>query len=196
MTQKMTSKDAKIRFYDSTATPYYLEFDLDPGDITFPLGTPLTEETLILNRGNMDANAHYIEGSDAPMMAPVPVSFSIVVTDQAQTTNILNWLAAMNDALATQVNSHTLETCEGDSQRDGATANPAFADANKSSCELEYLLTMAGTDLGWLYTAVRYDLDKQTFAESEDGIILTLNGMCYGTITRITSFTTGASIEA
>ena len=196
MTQKMTSKDAKIRFYDSTATPYYLELDLDPGDITFPLGTPLTEEMLILNRGNMDANAHYIEGPDAPMMAAVPVSFSIVVTDQAQTTNILNWLAAMNDALATQVNSHTLATCEGDSQRDGATANPAFADANKSLCSIEYLLTMAGTDLGWKLMEVWVPMDQQSLSEAEDGVTISLSGMIYGTITRITSFTAGTDVEA
>ena len=196
MTQKMTSKDAKLRWYDGTATPYYLEFDLDSGDFNGPIGTPLTEEILVLDRGNMNANAIYMESSDAPMMAPVPVTFSVMVTDSTLFTYILDWLDAMNDALATTVNAHTLVSTEQDSQRDGATNNPVFADANKSTCNIEYLLTMTGTDLGWKYIDVRYDRDKQPFAESEDGIILTCNGMCYGTITRLTSFTAGTSIEA
>ena len=196
MTQKMTSKDAKLRWYDSAATPYYLEFDLDSGDFNAPIGTPLTEEILVLDRGNMNANAIYMESSDAPMMAPVPVTFSVMVTDSTLFTYILDWLQALNDTFTSTPNSKTLETTETDTQRDGATANPAFADSKKATCELEYLITMAGTDLGWKYGAVRYDMDKQTFAESEDGIILTCNGMCYGTITRITGFTAGTSIEA
>lgn len=191
-----TLQNAKIRFYDSTATPYYLEVDLDPGDFTGPLGAPLCEEILELDRGNMNANALYRKGDDVALMAPVPISFSFRLTDSAQTLNLRNWLRAMNDALATQVNAHTLESTETDTQRNGATANPAFADSNKSTCNIEYLITMSGTDVGLKYAGVWLPINEQKLSEGADAITLAISGMVYGTITDITGFTAGTDVEA
>ena len=190
-----TLQNAKIRFYDSTATPFYLEVDLDPGDFTGPLGAPLCEEILELDRGNMNANALYRKGDDVALMAPVPISFSIRLTDSAQTLNIRNWLRAMNDALATQVNSHTLESTEADTQRNGANNNPAFADSNKSTCNIEYLITMTGTDMGIKYAGVWLPINEQKLSEGADAITLAISAMVYGTITDITAFTSGTDVE-
>lgn len=192
---KNTKQNAKIRLYDGAETPYYLELDLDPGDLSGPAGAPLTEEILVLDRGNMTADAHYIEGPDDKLMEPVPVTFSAVITDAAQTVYLLDWLAAMNDNLATTVNGNTLTSTIGDSQRNGAVNNPAFADANKEVCNIEYLITMSGADLGWKYMEVRFPMDQIQISEGDDAITVSLNGMCYGTITRLTGFTAGTSVE-
>ena len=61
---KFTNRKGKLRLYDGTGTPFYLELDFDVGDFSGPLGIPKTEEILVLNRGQSDADAHYIEGSD------------------------------------------------------------------------------------------------------------------------------------
>lgn len=192
---KNTKQNAKIRLYDGAETPYYLELDLDPGDLSGPAGAPLTEEILVLDRGNMTADAHYIEGPDDKLMEPVPVTFSAIITDAAQTVYLLDWLAAMNDNLATTVNGNTLTSTIGDSQRNGAVNNPAFADANKEVCNIEYLITMSGADLGWKYMEVRFPMDQIQISEGDDAITVSLNGMCYGTITRLTGFTAGTSVE-
>ena len=193
---KTTHKDAKIRLYDSTATPLYLELDFDVGNFTGPIGTPKTEELLQLDRGKATSDMHYIEGPDNAMMTPVPVSFGYFLQNVVQQTYLIHWLTAMNDGLTQTVNSHTLETTETDSQRDGSNANPAFADSNKSTCEVEWLSDTGGTDFGWKYTGVLFLLDQQTFTEAESDITLTLNGLCYGTITALTEFTSGTSVEA
>ncbi len=192
-----TLQNAKIRFYDSTATPLYLEFDLDPGDFTGPFGAPLTEEILELDRGNMNANALYRQGNDEALMAPVPITFTIRLTDSAQTVNIKNWIRAMNNGGSTTVgaDSHTLETTAIDSNRDGATANPAPADSNKLQCIIEYLITMTGTDLGFKYEGIWLPADQQQISEAEDSITIAINAMCYGTITDITGFTSGTDVE-
>jgi hypothetical protein len=155
----------------------------------------LTEEILELDRENFTSDAHYREGSDEKMMAPVPITFSTVITDQAQTVYLLDWLAAMNDALATQVNSNTLVSTEADSQRDGATNNAVFADSNKSTFDILWLITMSGTDLGMQYMECRVDMDQVQIAEADDGITISINAMCYGTITRITGFPAGTDVE-
>jgi len=192
---KITERDAKVRFYDSTATPFYLELDFD-GDYSGPIGQPLNEEILILNRGTMDALAHYIKGSDEALLAPLDVSFKVFARNDDQFKNILDWIAAMNDALATQVNSNALESTKGDTQRDGATANPAFADTNKSTFNIEYLMEMGGTDLGFKLAEVWVPAAEQVLGESGEEIALPITGKIYGTITRITEFTAGTDVEA
>ena len=193
---KVTAYNAKIRLYDSTATPLYLELDFDVGNFSGPIGTPRNEEKLVLNRGVAGTGMHYVKGDDYKVMEPVPVSFGYFLQDVVQQTYLYHWLLAMNDGLTQTVNSHTLESTEADSQRDGSTANPVFADTNKSTCEIEWLSNTGGTDFGWKYAGVYFPLDQQTFAEAESDITLTLNGMCYGTITAITAFTSGTSVEA
>lgn len=193
---KLTQRKAKIRIYDGTGTPWYLELDLDVGDFNGPIGQPLTEEILVLDRGTMNANAHYIEGADDKVLEPVALSFSVMVRDDQQTINILDWLKAGQDGGSTQVNSNTVATTKQDTQRDGATNNPAFADSLKLTFSVEYLMETGGTDLGFKYNEVYFPLDQQQLSEAEDGITLALNGQCYGTITRITSFTSGTDVEA
>jgi len=191
-----TSKVARIRLYDSAVTPYYLGFTLDPGDFSAPIGVPRQEEILKLDRGNYNASAHYIITSDAALMAPVPVSWSFPVTDAAKTTNILAWIKAMNDGLSTQCNSHTLETTEVDSQRNGSVANAVFADSNKSTCILEYFIDMAGTDVGWQYNGLWIPESECGLSEGEEGTIISVSAQCYGTITQLTTFTAGTDVEA
>lgn len=191
-----TLKEARIRLYDSTATPLYLQFTLDPGDFTAPIGVPRQEELLKLDRNNYNASAHYIITSDAALMAPVPVSWSFPVTDAAKTTNILAWIKAMNDGLSTQVNSNTLETTETDSQRNGSVANAVFADSNKSTCIVEYVIEIGGTDLGWKYEGVWIPESECQLAEGEEETIISVSAMCYGTITQLTGFTSGTDVEA
>jgi len=193
---KVTQRGAKIRLYDSTSTPIYLELDFDLGNFTGPIGTPKTEELLQLDRGSATSDMHYIEGPDTPMMEPVPVTFGYFLQNVTQQTYLIHWLTAMNDGLSQTVNSKSLESTESDTNRDGTNANPAFADSNKSTCDVEWLSDTGGTDFGWRYNGVLFLLDQQTFAEAESDITLSLNGMCYGTITALTGFTEGTSAEA
>ncbi len=193
---KLTSRKAKIRLYDGTATPFYLELDLDLADFNGPLGNPRPEEQLVLNRGTMDANAHYVKGSDDKLMEPQAVTFSVFVRDDEQTVYLLDWLKAGQDGGVTTVHAQTVATTKQDTQRDGATNNPAFADASKLAFNVEYLMECGATDLGLKYAECFFPLDQVQLSEAEDGIKVSLNGLCYGTITRITAFTAGTSVEA
>jgi hypothetical protein len=193
---KLTSRKGKLRLYDGTGTPFYLEIDLDLGDFNAPIGTPLQEEILVLDRGVMSADAHYIKGPDDKLMEPVPISFGVWVRDDTQFGYLQDWLEAGQNAGATTVNSNTVTTTKQDTQRDGANNNPAFADTNKLCSNVEYLMECGGTDRGVKYAEVFFPLDQQNLSEAEDGNKLTLSGMCYGTVTRITAFTAGTSVEA
>ena len=192
---KTTMKDAKIRLYDSTDPAFYLELDFDVGNFTGPIGTPRPEELLQLDRGKASSDMHYINGPDNPMMEPVPVTFGYFLQNVVQQTYLIHWLTAMNDGLTQTVNDNTLTSTHADSQRDGSNNNPAFADSNKSTCDVCWLSNTSGTDFGWRYNGVLFLISEQTFAEAESDITLSLNGKCYGTITAITEFPDGTSVE-
>lgn len=200
---KFTNKKGKLRWYDGTATPYFLEIDFDAGDFSGLLGQPKTEEILVLDRNNMTADAHYIEGGDDRIMEPVALTFSALVVDKTQCGYLLDWLEQMSNGdsaspvqSAGTVNSNTLTSTKEDTQRDGSNNNPAFRDGTKMCSNWEYKLD-GSTDICWHYNEIFCELSEQNLSEGEDGITISLNGLCYGTIpSRDTAFTAGTSIEA
>ncbi|MCK9326040.1 MAG: hypothetical protein M0P69_11170 [Bacteroidales bacterium] len=198
---KFTNKQGKIRLYDGSTTPFYLEIDFDAGDFSGPMGIPKTEETLVLDRGNMTADAHYVEGSVTKVMEPVAVSFTGAVTDDTQSGLLLDWMEQLSNGDSASpvkssgtVNSNTLTSTQGDTQRDGVNGNPLFADGTKMTCNIEYRLDST-TDIVFHYNEVLFPLDGLSISEAEDGVTIAFAGLCYGTITRDTAFTAGTSVE-
>ena len=199
---KFTMKNGRIRFYDSAATPYYLELKLDAGDGSWPTGRGRPEENLVLDRGNINAQMHYIEGMDDPIMEPLPFTLTATIRDDANTGYFLTWLEqAQNGDSASPVqssatvNGHTLTSTKGDTQNDGANDNPQFADGKKMAFNLEILYDGA-TDILWNLGEVFFPLDEQSITEGEDGVNLALSGQIYGTITRAAAFTAGTDVTA
>jgi len=191
---KFTNRKGKLRLYDGTGSAFYLELDFDVGDFSGPMGIPKTEEILILDRNQATADMHYIEGGDDKVMAPFPLTFSAFVVDKTQCKYLLDWIDVMNGGLSAKVNSNILVTTEQDTQRDGSNNNPAFADATKLLCNVEYRLD-GGTDISWAYKEVWFPADEQSISEAEDGVTLSLNGQCYGTVTRGSAWSSGSTVE-
>jgi len=190
---KFTNRKGKLRLVDGTAsTPFYLELDFDLGDFSGPMGAPKTEEILVLDRGQASADMHYIEGSDEPLMAPVPITFSAFIVDKTQSIYLIDWIDVMNGGLSATINSNTIVTTAEDTQRDGSNNNPAFVDSGKLLCNVEYKLD-GGTDRCWHYNEIWLPADQQQISEAEDGVTIALNGQCYGTIVRDTAFTAAAT---
>jgi hypothetical protein len=188
---KFTKRRGILRLYDGTGTPFYLRIKFD-GDTAFPLGVPSTEEVLVMDRGVMTADAHYIQGGDDKVMEPGEFTFSTIVEDTTITTYLLAWLRGET------VNSHTIVTTKGTTARVGAITNPGFADTSKKAfnCEILWDASSAGTDLGYKVTEVYFDLAEQKIQEGDDGVTLSLNGKIYGSITAIAAFTAGTDVTA
>lgn len=195
MTVSFTNRSGKMRLYDGAGTPYYLELDFDAGDFSGPLGIPRPEEILKLNRGKSDADAHYILGGDDKVMEPMELSFSAMLTDLAVSGYLSDWLRAMSDAATTKVNLNTIATTKEDSQRDGATNSPPFADAVKLACNVE--IVWDGTpDWGLKYMEVYFPLEQAALSEGDDALTMAITGFIYGTVTEIAAFTAGTDITA
>ena len=186
---KFTNRKGKIRLYDGTTGvngPYYLELKFDLGDFSGPIGVSETEEILVLDRGVMTSDAHYIEGGDDKVMEPNELSLSALLEDTSITENLLDWIEGNT------VNDKTIVDTKGTSIRKNVT-NPIFADANKRCSNLEYKLDGAA-DLVWKYLEVHFPIAEQSISESDDGVTIALKGKCYGLISRATAWTAGQSI--
>ena len=198
---KVTSKNGKIRLIDGTATPIYLEIDFDTGEFNGPMGTPKVEEILVLDRGDITADFHYIEGSDEKRMAPVTITFSAFVVDKTQCGYLLNWLAECSNGdsasppqATNAINANTLTSTKEDTKRDGTNFNPAFRDGTKLASNVDFKMDMS-TDVIFHYNEVWFPLDEQMIAEAEDGTRISLTGYVYGTITTDATFGGTTNIE-
>ena len=186
---KFTNRKGKIRLYDGTTGgygPYYLELKFDLGDFSGPIGVSETEEILVLDRGVMTSDAHYIEGGDDKVMEPNELSFSALLEDTSITENLLDWIEGNT------VNDKTIVDTKGTSIRKNVT-NPTFADSGKRCSNLEYKLDGAA-DLVWKYLEVHFPIAEQSISESDDGVTIALKGKCYGLISRDTAWTAGQSV--
>jgi len=165
--------------------------------MTAPLNRARTEETMIVHRGRgATATAHYISGPDTPITDPLDLSFSARIPNVAADWNRLRDALSNPDMDGTwDVDGDTWVTTKGDFTLTGGAAttftDPAFEDAAKYCVNVEVLWTRGGVGLGFKYGAVWFPPDQQSIAESEDGVVLSLTGLIYGTITAITSFTGG-----
>lgn len=187
---KVTSKQGKLRLVDGTATPIYLEIDFDEGNFSGPMGAPKVEEILVIDRGKMSADAHYIEGSDEKLMGALTLTFSFFIVDKTQVGYLMDWLdecsngdSASPPQATNAINANTLTSTKQDTQRDGSNNNPAFKDGTKLCSNLDIKFDMS-TDIVYHYNEVWFPLDEQIIAEGEDGTRISLTGYIYGTITR------------
>ena len=157
-------------------------------DFDGPLGRPLTEEQLVLNRGKMDSDAHYVKGPDDVLFEPLPVSFSCILDDTANTGEVIAALQCGNPGSTNWTSTGT--STKGDTMNDGVTANPAFADTNKKCVNVQMVWENATNmkAVGVAYYETYFALDGIKISESADGVILACNGSVYGVIETIYGF--------
>ncbi|MBU2685714.1 MAG: hypothetical protein KKF27_20925 [Gammaproteobacteria bacterium] len=187
-------KDGELRLFDFglSGTTYYLEILFSEMDFAGPTARPRTEETLIMDRGNFDSNAHYIEGNDEPRYAPLAVSFSCKLADTVNSQIVSDWIGGVSPigyANAAVSGTTSLRSCKGKTTIDGNTL-PNFKDATKQTFFLEVLWS-GDNDIGLKYNEIYFPPGEQSIAESADGLTLSGNAQVYGDVTRITGFTAG-----
>lgn len=191
-----TALDGALRLYDGTATPYYVQVKFDELNFTGPEGRPRTEETLRLHRGRHSTDSHYTSGPDTVILEPLECSFSFRMQNDADLEAKLRAaLSNPDQGAAWTVDSDTWVTTKGDFNIINGTgtgvADPAFEDTRKVCVNVEVLYTKGGVSIGRKYGAVYFPADQISIAESEEGVVVSVTGMIYGLISRITSFTSG-----
>jgi hypothetical protein len=195
-------KDGELRLYEKGAisgaepsgTTYYFEILFTEMDFSGPTSRPKTEETLIMDRGNFDTNAHYIEGNDEPIYNPVNITFSTKIADTVNTQILSDWLSGVSRISNAASGASQIYSWDGGTSLAGNTT-VGFKDADKMAYRVE--VKWAGDpDYGLRYEEVYFTPGEQTLTESADNVMLAANGQVWGDVTRIAAFTSGTSILA
>jgi len=155
-------------------------------DFNGPLGRPKTDEILVMNRGRMDAFAHYMEGGDDKRYAPLAATFSADIDDTHNNTVLFDALAC-----GTPGSTYWTEagvTSKGTTKNDGTNFNPAFVDANKKTVIVQALWSGANGKIGFAYYETYFPQDELKLAESDEGLALSAAGAVFGVIERISEF--------
>ncbi len=186
-------KDGQLRILDygvdtsAGSTRYYQEILFCEMDFSAPTARPRTDETLMMNRGNFDTKAHYVEGNDDPVYAPVPLTFSCRLNDTIDTRALHHWLSG--STLIPNAVGGTTQVYSWDES--GVTFRsqllPAFKDSVKQSYRMQIIFD-GDTDYGLQYDGVYFTPSEQTITESADSLMLSANGQIYGDVTRIAEF--------
>lgn len=201
-----TAKDGELRLYDGSATPVYLKVLFVNADYTGPLGRNRPEENLVLDRLKFDSNTHFVQGSDAAIAEPLPMSFSFRAFDQTAGTELINWItlhkrASLTDG--TEQGTYDLTTTKGtttlkDFDGTAHTTND-FTDTSKVcfNVELRYTPAAGGASYRVRLAEVLFNQGDQTVNEGEDSVTVNLSGMVYGSVDFASAdFTVGANIAS
>ena len=190
-----TSKNGELRLYDSHPTPYYLKVLFTNADLSFPLSRGKPEEVLNMDRGNMDSNASYSQGSDEPIMAPLSVKFSGKIDDAIYSHKLVKILSGATK-LSASTEAIVVQSTKGNSNLNiggTAVATKTFADNSKTCYNIEVKYD-GTTDFIYQLKEIYFPPDQQTLTEGEDGVKLEANGLWYGSGGTKSAFTSGKSL--
>lgn len=152
-------------------------------DFSGPLGRPRPEEIAQLDRGQVNAAAHYVMGPDDAIYQPLDVSFSCKLDDTYNRERLKAALQCGNPG--TTEWSATGTTTKGTTRNDGTNLNPAFAETAKKTVNVQILWDTGRTASipdGLAFYEVFFPDEQQSIRESGDGVILSCRGACYGVI--------------
>lgn len=194
-------KRGRLRLYDGTGTPFFLEVPFR-GPVTAPLDRGRPAETLVLDRGRATSDAHYVQGPDDPIYAPLPFRCAFrLANTEPNYSKFLTLLRSPTAGSSTKtVGPNTWTTTKGDTTLDdsdpegsGTVTTPGFADPQKfcMNVELLYADPDGSSDRGMRWAEVYFPPEQQELAESEDAVMINMVGEIYGRITTVTAFSAG-----
>jgi hypothetical protein len=167
------------------ADTQYIDVQFAAMDFNGPIGRPLTEEQLVLNRGRMSTTGHYVKSSDDVLYQPLKISFSCLIDDTHVRDYIEKALACGNPTVSTW--GALGITSKGTTKNDGVNFNPIFIDTSKKAVNIQMLWTNSAA-IGMAYYETYFPPETLTIQEGEEGVILNAAGGCYGVIERISGF--------
>lgn len=198
-------KNGRLRFYSRAADgPYFIEVPFR-GTVTGPVDIPRPAETMVLDRGRLTADAHYVVADDSAIVAALPFScnFRLGNTEPnfSKLLTIVRGPANTGTTRPTKtIGGRTWTSTKATTQRRNADVSggglalhttPDFSDVEKWCCNAELLWedTDNSNDRGFQWNELYLPPNQVT--EGQDNTTVDLSGEVYGSITTLTAFTAG-----
>ena len=194
-------RDGEMRIYSGTTigskatAAVYSEILFVNAGFNAPIARTRPSETLVMDRGVYTTNAEYRQGMDDEKLASLPLSFEFKCIDDVTTQYLIQMLSGTSSLT---VNGKSLRSSKGESAIDGVST-PQFADSSKQAWDVEVLWDSTGTSgstLGFKWREVFIPGDQLIITEGEDEVVIAVAGLVYGDVSRITSFSSGITLNS
>lgn len=176
----------------------YFEVPFVQMDFKCPEGRPRPEETLVLDRENINdgtiSAGHYVVTSERPIEEGVQTSFTAMIDDTTNRTALRDALEVGNPGSANWGSAGTsTKTDTTYIDIDGNTAaTSAFVDTDKKTCAIQVIWNAqsetATSRIGRALNEVYIHPSDVEIAESEEGVTMSINGTVFGSIEEIVQF--------
>lgn len=196
-------RDSILRIYDATSgTPNYVVAKFRESGLECPIAYPLPEEQLMLNQNKADSLIHYMRVSDEKAYQPIEGSFSGLLYDTATHLLLLpalgnalgnggTWTVGSATTFVAVTSPGTRENLDGSA----VTCPLPVGTEGKNLVNLEILWDGDSADWGLQMKAVQFPGDQIKLDDSSP-TKFSCQFKVFGTITKITSFTTGAEVTS
>jgi len=191
-------RDGELRLFSGVSAapypatgPFYIQALFVNAGFNAPISRARPSETLVMDRGVYDGNAEYRQGMDEEKLVPLPLSFTFKLIDDTSTQYLVRMLSGTSPVT---INGHRLYSSKGESMIDGVST-PLFSDVTKQAWDVEVLWDGTGTDIGFRWREVFFPGDQLVVNEGEDEVTINAAGLVYGDVTRITSMTSGTTVQ-
>jgi hypothetical protein len=170
-----TGKGGELRIYDASGLKATVKFE--QMDYSGPMGRARPEEIEKMSRLSLDTDAAHVQGDDLPILEPLEVGFSFLLSTDAATQDLIGIITGTAAGIQSTKGSSSLPSGSGQS-----FSIPAFRDPTKKTLDW-YCKWDSGLARAW--KEVWTPLEAVELSESDDGIILSTSGLCFGDITTI-----------
>jgi len=187
------AKDGELRLYEHGAAGVtrYLEILFLDANISGPVARGQTEERIVMDRGLLDANAHYVESDDKARMEPLALTFSSKFADTKNSQLLTDLLSGATILSVGGVSFQMYSRAGSGASMYGFSVAPPSLRGSEKIAYMAEILYSGTSNWGFRYDETYFAPSEQTVAESEDALTVTMNGLVYGGVTTITAFTSG-----
>lgn len=189
---------------DGAGGSYFFTIPFELMDMAAVAGRPRPDEIPVMDRGNLNAYAHHIQGPDTPIIQPVPLTFSCMIDNMFNRTNLLVALCNAPRITPWQVNGITLSNLNGTTQvYNGAgslVSTPLPYDTQQDRIAVEVLFrgdphaTPGSDDYGHRFNEVWFQPGAIRLVEAPDSYKFNVTGSIYGPISQITALSPGTNL--
>jgi len=181
-----TGTDAVAQLIEPSSGQYY-ELVFAAMNLTAPEGNNRPDEILRLNRGQLDPNAHYIQGLDDPIVQPAPQITFGALMDSIHNKTALPKVLACQDADITTWPGSGISTKTDTQLPAGLTGimvnTPPFTDPTKKALCVQVMWDdLAGSRIFREYNEVHVPSGGVTITEAPDSVTLQMVGGIFGSI--------------
>lgn len=198
-------KRGHLRLYSGTADggggTFCFEVAFAQMDFNGPMQRPHPDEIPVVDRGLMDGHHHYIQGSDEIIMQGIAITFTANLDSEINRQNLVNAMSNPHRINPWDVGGVTWTNVNGTTQIFNgygslvSVAVPFSPIHDRVHVEVLWEGDTEPEDAGFRYSEVFFPPNQQNVRESDTNVQIQANGMCYGGISFISTFSPGTVVS-